>query len=461
MTLATAETFSAQHFSGADLGDVRRSERLVNVAAALVREPRGTLHGSINSWAALNAAYRLLRTKSVTLDSVTKPHRQNVFDACNQARDVLLIEDTTTLNYSSLQHVAGMGWIGDNEDCKGLHLHTTLAMSVDSWNANQEPQLTVLGVFALNCWTRLQPKRKKGEKKAARLQRDRESQRWAATFGTREGPPQATRWTYVADRESDIFEVFEKCRDKRVDWIVRANQPRTLLDEGETLFNAVARARRAGRYTLKLRARPGQKRRTANLEVRAIPMTLRGPQRPGGRLGPQTMNVVEVREIDPPEGVEAIHWVLLTSWPIDSLQAILRIVKSYAKRWVIEEYHKALKSGVGAENSQLTQARSIQALVGILAIVALRLLNMKLLSRTHPDEPVKPEAIGSEALILLEKKYGKPIGGWTNHTALTGIARLGGYLARKHDGAPGWQIIWQGWHQLMTMVEGVRLFLGG
>ena len=460
-TLVAAETFAVEHFSGALLGDQRRSKRLVEVAACLVSEPRGTLHGAINSWAALNAAYRLLSSESATLDNVTAPHRNKVFKACGQAREVLLIEDTTTLNYSTLQHVKDMGWIGDEEDCKGLHLHTTLAMSIESWNAKHEPQLTVLGVFALNCWTRLQPKRRKGEKKFARLQRDRESQRWAADFEKRDGPPPGTRWTYVADRESDIFEVFQKCREKRVDWIVRANQPRALEDEGESLFSAVAQAKSLGRYAVKLRARPNQKRRKAMLEVRATLVTLRGPQRPGGRLEPETMNVVEVREVDPPEGVEAIHWVLLTSWPIDNLKAALRVARSYARRWVIEEFHKALKSGVGAEDSQLTNARSIQALVGILAIIALRLMNMKLLSRTRPDERLQEEAIGAEALLLLEKKYRAPKGGWTNRTVLTAIARIGGYLARKNDSPPGWQILWQGWHRLMTMVEGVRLFMGG
>jgi hypothetical protein len=188
--------------------------------------------------------------------------------------------------------------------------------------------------------------------------------------------------------------------------------------------------------------------------------TLRGPQRPGGRLAPERMNGVEVREADPPAGTEAIHWVLLTSWPIENLRDVLRVVKSYTRRWLIEEYHKALKSGVGVEDSQLTSARSLQALIGILAIVALRLLSLKLLNRSRPDEPVSKDEIGPEALQLLEKIYRKPKGGWTNGTVLVNIARMGGFLARKGDGSPGWKTIWQGWHKLMTMVEGVRLLLG-
>ena len=459
--LNSASHFAESQFFGAQLGDARRAKRLVKVAAALAEEPRGTLHGAIKDPSGLAAAYRLLGSAAATLDSVTAPHRQKVFEACGASGDVLLIEDTTTLNYSTLQHVEGLGWIGDDESCKGVHLHSTLAARIDGWNANHEPQLTLLGLFALHGWTRTHAKRGQGkEKKSARHSRERESQRWAAVFSAREGPPGGSRWTYVADRESDIFEVFQQCRAKGVDWIVRANQPRALADEGGSVFDAVARAPRRGQYTLKLRARPGQKRRKAKLSVRTASVLLRGVERPGGRLEPERMNVVEVREIDPPEGVEPIHWVLLTSWPCGKLAELLRVVKSYARRWLIEEFHKALKTGVGAEDSQLTSARSLQALIGILAVVALRLLNLKLLSRTQPDGKVQPEEIGKEALALLAKAYGKPKNGWTNQTVLESIARMGGFLARKGDGPPGWRILWQGWHRLMTMAEGIRLLLG-
>ena len=460
-TLSSAQAFADFQFSGAALGDARRAKRLVRVAAALAQKPCGTLHGAILDWAEVQAAYRLLADEETTLDSVTAPHRKKVFEACAAAQEVLLIEDTTSLNYSTLKNVKDMGWIGDDEACKGFNLHSTLALRIENWNSNQEPELTMLGLFGIHCWTRTHSKRGRGkEKKSARLRRERESQRWAAVLGTREGPPAGSRWTFMGDREADIYEVFQDCRGAGMDWIVRANQPRALEDEGGSVFSAVAQASRLGQYTLKLRARPNQKRRKAKLEVRALSVTLRGPQRPGGRLEPETMNVIEVREVNPPAGTEAIHWVLLTSWPIENLSEVLRVVKSYTRRWLIEEYHKALKSGVGVEDSQLTSARSLQALIGILAVVALRLLSLKLLNRTQPDEPVSKAEIGPEALMLLEKAYRKPKGGWTNGTVLTTIARMGGFLARKGDGSPGWKMIWQGWHRLMTMVEGVRLLLG-
>ena len=89
-----------------------------------------------------------------------------------------------------------------------------------------------------------------------------------------------------------------------------------------------------------------------------------------------------------------------------------------------------------------------------------RLLNMKLLATTRPDDPVSDEVIGPEALAILAAHYGKPVGGWTHATVLVAIARLGGFLARKSDGQPGWLTIWRGLRQLLWLVRGYDLATG-
>ena len=128
----------------------------------------------------------------------------------------------------------------------------------------------------------------------------------------------------------------------------------------------------------------------------------------------------------------------------------------YAARWWIEEYHKALKSGAGAEDSQLESPERLEALVAVLAVVAVRLLSTKLLARSCPEGMEAVESFAPEALAILEKRYGQPKGGWNNQSLLVATARLGGFLARKGDGMPGWQTIWRGWHRLMWMCEGVE-----
>jgi hypothetical protein len=168
--------------------------------------------------------------------------------------------------------------------------------------------------------------------------------------------------------------------------------------------------------------------------------------------------VVEVREAHPPEGViEPLHWILLTSLPGITLAQARRIVGRYTARWWIEEYHKALKTGTGVEDSQLERAYRLEVLIAVLSVVAVRLLSTKLLVRSRPDGVEAAGSFGPEMLKVLEKKFGEPKDGWTNRNVLVSLARLGGFLGRKHDGLPGWQTIWRGWQRLIWMCEGLAI----
>jgi hypothetical protein len=170
------------------------------------------------------------------------------------------------------------------------------------------------------------------------------------------------------------------------------------------------------------------------------------------------VGVIEVREVDAPAGVkEPLHWILLTSLPCATQAQVQRIVGCYTARWWIEEYHKALKSGTGVEASQLEGADRLEALIAVLAVVAVRLLSTKLLARSRPESFEAAASFGRQMLALLEKKLGPPPDGWTNRHLIRSIARMGGFIGRKGDGEPGWQIIWRGWQRLMWMCEGANL----
>ena len=116
------------------------------------------------------------------------------------------------------------------------------------------------------------------------------------------------------------------------------------------------------------------------------------------------------------------------------------------------------RHGHRAESTE--HGQHITALLGILAVVAVRLLHAKVLATTLPEEPVAPEEWGPERMTILEKKFGRPDGGWTNQHLLVTVARLGGFLARKSDGSPGWITIWRGWRKLMLLVQGYDLAKG-
>jgi len=250
--------------------------------------------------------------------------------------------------------------------------------------------------------------------------------------------------------------VFGRCVAANTRFVIRANQDRALGDDDRHVFAAVASSPCLGERTIELRPQ-GRKTRQATLQVRAVSVTLRPPWRPDGPPAPQQVNVVEVLEVHAPAGEPPLCWRLLTDLPIDTAQQAWRVVDLYRCRWLIEEFHKALKTGLGVEESQLTTATKLMALTGVLSVVAALLLDLKLQARGDPDQPIDPQQVDGDTLAVLEHKQGRPAAGWTVTTLLVAIAKLGGYLARKRDGPPGWLTLWRGWQTLLLLVEGYRL----
>lgn len=456
--LQPAPLWAQQELGSVHIGDRRRTKRLVSVTSALAQNPNGTLPSTFVAWTDLRAAYRLFAEADVTHKAIVAPHRQRVAQACLAQGQYLLVEDTTTLSFNTHPATADLGPVND-QGGKGFLVHNTLALRVADWDRHQVPTVTVLGLAGQQCWSRpkkgLKPKDKSKE---GRLKRPRESARWAASL---EAWPQAllgVQWIYVADRESDIYEVFERCAARGADWVIRAAQARALMAEGSSVFSAVAQAPVRGHLSVKLRARPGQPTHRMRAALRASTVTLRGPWRPGGEAAPRTLQVVEVRQLDAPGRSNPLVWVLLTSLPIGTLAQIKRIIGCYTQRWLVEEFHKALKSGTQMEASQLATGRALQALCAVLSLVALRLLETKLHARAFPNEPVRPGQFAPELIRLLAAKLGRPVGDWTQRTVWRGIARCGGFLNRKGDGEPGWTTIWRGWRSLLIMAEGIVLY---
>jgi Transposase DDE domain len=288
------------------------------------------------------------------------------------------------------------------------------------------------------------------------MARARESQRWAAVLEAG-GPPAASSWIYVADRESDFYEPIARCQRQGVDFIIRAFHDRVVNGGSDHLKAAVAAAPVLSRWQIEVRARGGRAARVAKVEVRTATMSFNGPRRGGSKQPDFVANVVEVREVDAPAGVPPLHWLLLTSLPCQTWAQARRVIRLYTMRWSVEEYHKALKSGAGVEDSQMERAYRLESLVAVLAIVAVRLLNTKWLARSQPTGKVNPQAFGPELLDLLAAEFGRPKGGWTNYNVLILVARVGGFLARRNDGMPGWQTIWRGWNRLMWMCHGLEI----
>ena len=164
------------------------------------------------------------------------------------------------------------------------------------------------------------------------------------------------------------------------------------------------------------------------------------------------------REVDPPAGLkEPIDWLLLTSLPVRTLDEAMEVISYYEKRWLIEEWHKALKTGCQVERRQLKTGGALEALAALLSVVAVRLLQLKEVGRRQPDRAAV-ELIPAEYVELVRRARGR-LGGreWTVRDFFRGVAGLGGFLGRKGDGEPGWITIWRGWEVLHWMLRGAQL----
>jgi hypothetical protein len=445
-------------FGSVALGDRRRTDRLVKMATALAQTPTGTLPQAFPEWKELRAVYRLLNHVEFGLEEIQQLHRQRTLERCQQPGEYLLIEDTTLLDYSKHPRTEQLGFIG-NGGGRGLHLHSTLAVRVEGWNSEAELEGVAVGLLGQICWTRT-GKGLRRQNWRQRMSRPRESERWAKVTASLGRPPADCRWIYIADRESDFYEPIQRCGSNEQDFIIRGYQDHKLVGRAGNLFAQLDKAAVQGVSRVKLRGRNGEPAREATVSLRHCRVKLKGPWRPWGVQEEVEVNVVEARELAPPPGAEPLHWILLTSLPCQGLEQLKRIVGRYALRWWIEQYHKALKSGAGIEESQLEKAFRIENLLAVLAVVAVRLVNTQWLARNRPDEPVEAESFGPNALKILSVKFETPNGGWTNRSVLIAVARMGGFLARKHDGMPGWQTIWRGWSKLMCMCEGVEILNG-
>lgn len=447
---------------------MRRTRRLVKLAAALAQGGGGDCGGTITSVIQdrhqAKAAYRLLDSEHVTHEAVVAAHQAHVLQATAAPGDYLLIEDTTAIAYPSLRQTTGLGPIGESYT-RGLWAHQTLVVKMDWHNHQQE----LLGLLGQKVWARPQQRPKDrppstGRGKECNHKRqsreDRESQRWMKTLEQAGGPLGDTTWTYVADRESDIYELFLTSLAHGWSYVIRASHPRALADVQGAANLLAAAADSPIKGAVQVTRGDGES--TMNLAVRATTMTLRGPARPvddsipQGRLPDHPLNVVHALQSDAKDGSEPACWILLTDLPVQTLEQCERVLAIYRRRWLVEELHKALKTGLKVEESQLGDARRLGVLIGVLSIVAVFLLQHKLAARNDPKAPVTEENADASTLAVL-KKTDPPDGPATRRWYHRAIAKLGGFQARPGDGNPGWLTLWRGWQTLMILVRGYEL----
>jgi hypothetical protein len=447
-----------------DLGDERLNARFELLLSALGSRPNLSIPAACGGRADMEAAYRFFNNKKVTFDKVLQPHIDRTRQRLAAQKVVLLVQDSSEIDLTRPeQAVTGAGELDGVR--RGFVLHEMQAFTCEG---------TPLGTVWAEIINRTEgvshasAAEKSHDRKHTPIE-EKETMRWLT--GLRQARTVAeqvpnVQCVCVADSEADIYELFAEPRGaSSVHWLVRACQDRALEANAgphlreqvlstPLLYQVELRIRgRKAKTTAEDRARrQNRETRQATVEVRATTLTLRPPWRFDRELPAITVNVVVIREPNPPAGEPPVEWMLVTTLPIDTLEQVRTIVEYYCVRWCIEILFRTLKSGCRIEQRRFEDVNRVLPCLGLFLIVAWRTLFVCRMGRECPDldceaifEPSEWKAVW---VAVHKKQPPKKIPTLAKMVHL--IACLGGYVERPKS-EPGTQTLWIGLQRMYDL----------
>jgi hypothetical protein len=450
--IADLRLWAERNFADCHLGDRRRTRRLVESAAQIAAHPEKSFT-QVFDWNELRGFYRLCDQSQATLAAVEEPHWHQTREAMGQHPVVLILHDTTELDYSGHWKLTGTGQIG-NEKGKGFLQHNSLAIL-------PKPR-QVLGLAYQQLITR-QPA-PDGETTYQRKKRVRESELWQEGFRSPGPPPQGSVWVDVCDRGSDDYEAMRESRRVGHDFLFRAAQNRTVFvssahDKATYLLDYARTLSSVGSDQVDIPGRRDRPARIATVHLAAAPVWVPPPVGTVQRKMQPIISAWAIRvwEPNPPTDIdEPLEWLLLCSLPSQTLEELKDRRDWYCCRWLVEVYHDIEKNGCSEEDRRFETAERMETCLAILAVVAVRVFQLRCALEHQPEAPA--EQVGTKEEIQLVRKVirhkGKRL---TVREFVRGVAKLGGFLGRKGDGSPGVRALWRGYQRLQDMLEGFHL----
>ena len=457
-----------------DLKDKRCNKRLMRVVSDLGARCTASIPAACGGYAEMTAAYRLFDNEKVTYENVLAPHFERTRQRIADPPVVLLVQDTSEIDVTRpYQPVAGAGPL-DGSGRRGAFLHVREAFTLDG---------TPLGAVWSHQWGRDEPEESETPDSDARTPRSRktipiepkESHRWLEGLRQARAVAQAVPGVpcvCVADSEADIYELFDEPRGDRnpVHLLIRAGQDRAWMPESDgpaqqirdavlaspVLFTPPISVRgRKAKVACETRARrqPRENRQT-EVEVRATSVTLRPPWRPDRTLSPVPVNVVLVRELNPPADDEPVEWLLVTTLPIEDVEPVRQIIQYYTVRWMIEVLFRTLKSGCRVEARRFEHLDRLLPCLAVYWIVAWRTLFACRLARRCPDIDCEAVFEPSEwqSVWTTVRRQPLPPTPPRLHDMVRLVAQLGGYVNRPNRrDPPGPQTLWIGLQRMRDL----------
>lgn len=449
-------SWAEMEFGTCELGDRRRTRRLVKVGTQVMARPDGTSPEQAESWGDCKALYRLMSCDEISFQAITTPHFERTRRSGKAGQTRLILNDTTEIDYGRKRRAQGLGPVGRNTG-RGFFLHSGLMRDPLSGE--------VIGLAGQEILYR-KSSRPRAAKNSRRRDPERESAVWGRLIDAVGSPPRGVKWLHVCDQAADDYEVFLHAKQQACGWVIRACRHNRLIVNQDgvtlTLEKYLGDQDICDHQTLEIAANGTRPARTASLELRFAALALPIPSvtnawiRLHAPAEPLSMWVVELKESHPPADVDPVHWVLLTSERVETVEQAQQMIDYYSQRWAIEEYHKALKTGCRVEARYYATAPRLERVTGLLSIVAVQLLRLRQLAEQTPDK-LAHKVVPLEWVATLARIRHRPaaevptIAQFVKH-----LAGLGGHLGRKGDGSPGWMTLWRGLEKLLLILRGAH-----
>jgi Transposase DNA-binding len=446
------EVWAEQQFGRADLGDPRRTRRLVRAAARIAAHPE-KMFNQIFDWNELRGFYRLCDGDCARYRAVLQPHWDNTRQAMRQQPLVLVLHDTTELDYSGHAKLTGIGPIGDGRP-QGLLQHNSLAVL-------PSPR-RVLGLAYQQL--RVRQPAPAGETAQQRKRRPRESQMWLEGLRAAGVPPEGCCWVDVCDRGADDYEAMRAAREVGHHFLIRVTQNRGVftsaaLAEQSYALDYVRSLPGVSHDRVDIPGRGGRAARTAAVTLAAAPVWVPAPAGTPRRSRQPILAawLVRIWEPEPPADVaEPLDWVLWCSLPSATPEELQQRRDWYCLRWLVEVYHHIEKNGCSEERRRFETADRMATCLAVLAVVAVRVFQMRTALEEQPEASAGNVATAAE-IEVVARLTGGEAAGLTVRQFIYGVARLGGHLGRKSDGPPGVQALWRGYQRLQDVLQGFQL----
>lgn len=446
-----------------DIGDTRLNKRARQVLEGIWADPQASINAACHGWTETQAAYRFFDNDKVDASKILEAHRRATEARMSQYDVVLIAQDTTETDFTG-HPPKGSGPLS-YENQRGFLNHDHVAFS---------PEGLSLGLVDSKIWARSDADFAQSKERENDSIETKESYRWLEGYrvacDVAEKVP-GTKIISVADSECDIYEVFLEAQGRSetdADFVIRGTQNRCLPELDPEAGSSTHRklqqelneAPLLTERKLQLQRTPKRNARTATVEIRAKRVRLNPPYRKHTKLPEIELNVVVVREIDPPSEDEAIEWTLLTTLPINTLDQALLVIDYYTARWGIEVFFRVYKTGCQVEQIQLETAERLLPCLMLYKIVAWRVLYLTMLGRHCPELPCD---------VLFTADEWKPVWKITTEEPIPDVApplnkfllllaELGGHNGRAHDGPPGPQSLWVGIRRMTDFALAWRKF---